>query len=152
MSEDAINHAYLMAIESMGTLNRNSAKLMQKYGARGATDVTGFGLKGHTENLAAAQIEEVDLIIHSLPILADMETPIDGMHDFKVRTGSSAETSGGLLVMLGQAEARQFIEESESEFGQASWVVGEVVRGTRQALIREDAEVISIRDSFLKQL
>ena len=109
-------------------------------------------MKGHTENLAAAQIEEVDLIVHSLPILADMETPIDGMHDFKVRTGSSAETSGGLLVMLGQAEARQFIEESESEFGQASWVVGEVVRGTRQALIREDAEVISIRDSFLKQL
>ena len=79
---------------------------MQKYGARGATDVTGFGLKGHAENLAAAQVEEIDLVIHSLPILSDMEKLVDGMHDFKVQTGSSAETSGGLLAMLGPDEAR----------------------------------------------
>lgn len=54
ISEEAVNHAYFMAMESMATLNHNSAKLMQKYGSRGATDVTGFGLKGHAENLAAA--------------------------------------------------------------------------------------------------
>ena len=43
-----------MAIESMATLNKNSANLMKKYKSNGATDVTGFGILGHTKNLAAA--------------------------------------------------------------------------------------------------
>ena len=80
-----------------------------------------------------------------------MDKPIDGMHDFKVKSGRSAETSGGLLAMLGPAEARQFIQESESEHGQTSWIVGEVVPGSCQAHIRDDAEVIAVRDSFIRQ-
>jgi len=43
-----------MAMESMATLNANAATLMCKYKSRGATDVTGFGILGHAENLAAA--------------------------------------------------------------------------------------------------
>ncbi len=43
-----------MAMESMAVLNRNAASLMQKYKSHGATDVTGFGIMGHAENLAAA--------------------------------------------------------------------------------------------------
>ena len=43
-----------MAMESMATLNSNAATLMRKYESHGATDVTGFGLLGHAENLAAA--------------------------------------------------------------------------------------------------
>ena len=43
-----------MAMESMATLNRNAATLMRKYASHGATDVTGFGILGHAENLAAA--------------------------------------------------------------------------------------------------
>ena len=53
----------------MATLNQTGAKLMQKYGSHGATDVTGFGILGHAENLAAAQRNEVDLIIDRLPVL-----------------------------------------------------------------------------------
>ena len=149
MSEEDINHTYFLAIESMATLNRNSAQLMQKYRSRGATDVTGFGLMGHAENLASVQEEEIDLVFHSLPILSDMDKSIDGMRDFKVKSGRSAETSGGLLAMLGPDEARQFIQESESDYGQKSWIVGEVVPGSRQAYIRDDAEVIAIRDPFI---
>lgn len=76
MSEESINHAYFLAMESMGTLNRNSAKLMQKYASRGATDVTGFGLKGHAENLAAAQVNSVDLVIDRLPMISGMDVPV----------------------------------------------------------------------------
>lgn len=36
-------------------------------GAHGATDVTGFGLLGHAQNLAATQKAEVSFKIHTLP-------------------------------------------------------------------------------------
>ena len=40
---------------------------MRKYGAKGATDVTGFGLIGHANNLAAYQKNKVDFVIDRLP-------------------------------------------------------------------------------------
>jgi selenide,water dikinase len=40
-----------MAVESMSVLNKNASKLMKKYEAHGATDITGFGIKGHAQNL-----------------------------------------------------------------------------------------------------
>ena len=36
-------------------------------GAHGATDVTGFGLLGHAQNLASAQKASVSFRIHTLP-------------------------------------------------------------------------------------
>jgi selenide,water dikinase len=37
----------------MCRLNKDSAKLMKKYQSHGATDITGFGLIGHAQNLVA---------------------------------------------------------------------------------------------------
>lgn len=45
---------------------------MHKYNAHGATDVTGFGLLGHAQNLAKNQKNEVSFVIHNLPIIAKM--------------------------------------------------------------------------------
>jgi selenide,water dikinase len=56
-------------MESMATLNKNAAELMLKYKSRGGTDITGFGLLGHTQNLASAQINDVDLVIENIPII-----------------------------------------------------------------------------------
>jgi len=40
-----------MATESMAVLNRNAAHLMKRHGCHGATDITGFGILGHAQNL-----------------------------------------------------------------------------------------------------
>ena len=56
-------------MESMATLNKNTSGLLRRYKSHGATDVTGFGIFGHAQNLAGAQKQEVDLVIDSLPIL-----------------------------------------------------------------------------------
>ena len=45
---------------------------MHKYNAHAATDVTGFGLLGHAQNLASNQKNEVSLVIHNLPVIAKM--------------------------------------------------------------------------------
>ena len=43
------------------------AVLMHKYHSGGATDVTGFGILGHANNLAHNQREAVSFIIDVLP-------------------------------------------------------------------------------------
>jgi selenide,water dikinase len=63
-------------MESMATLNKNTSGLLRRYKSHGATDVTGFGILGHAQNLAGAQKQEVDLVIDSLPILQGMERKI----------------------------------------------------------------------------
>ena len=87
-------------MESMATLNKNSSTLLKRYKSHGATDITGFGIKGHAQNLAGAQFGEVDLVIDALPIIGGMERKVTGMHDFKLTEGFSAETSGGILTMM----------------------------------------------------
>jgi len=64
---------YYMAVESMGTLNRNAASLMHKYDCHGATDVTGFGIRGHAENLVQVQKNKVDFKINKLPIIGQLD-------------------------------------------------------------------------------
>ena len=82
---------------SMARLNMNAAKLMQKYKAHCATDVTGFGILGHATNLAGGQEKEVEFVIHTLPIIANMAAVYRKCGiNFKLLEGHSAETSGWL--------------------------------------------------------
>ena len=68
---------------------------MHKYDAHGATDVTGFGILGHAQNLVSNQKAEVSFLIHTLPILANMVAAFKACGiNFKLLDGYSAETSG----------------------------------------------------------
>ena len=62
----------LIGMDSMARLNRIGARLMHKYNAHGATDITGFGLLGHAQALARNQKNEVSFVIHNLPVIAKM--------------------------------------------------------------------------------
>lgn len=59
VSEEDVRKAYHRAMDSMARLNRVASRLMHKYNAHGATDVTGFGLLGHAQTLASHQKNEV---------------------------------------------------------------------------------------------
>jgi selenide,water dikinase len=73
---------------------------MHKYEARGATDVTGFGLLGHAKNLAQIQKNAVDFVINHLPIIAHMAAVAQACGTtFKLLQGYSAETSGNSFVI-----------------------------------------------------
>lgn len=68
---------------------------MHKYNAHGATDVTGFGLLGHAQNLARIQKNEVGFVIHNLPVIAKMAAVSKACGNmFGLLQGHSAETSG----------------------------------------------------------
>lgn len=150
VTHDDAKKAYFIAMESMATLNKNTAVLMKKYGNHGATDITGFGLLGHAQNLANVQREEIDLIIHTLPIIDKMDVINDNILNFKLLTGHSAETSGGILCMISKDRAQDFIREHKEVYGQEAWIVGEVVKGSRKAVIQNKPDVLHIKESILR--
>lgn len=68
---------------------------MHKYKAHAATDVTGFGILGHCQNLAKYQKAKVKFVIHTLPVIKDvlLIAQIMGAKQ-KFLTGTAPETSG----------------------------------------------------------
>jgi selenide, water dikinase len=69
--------AYRAAIESMRQLNKGGAEIMQNYGSRCATDVTGFSLLGHAMKMANASGVTIEIDAGSVPLLDDAYRLVD---------------------------------------------------------------------------
>lgn len=139
----------------MKRLNRTAAQLMHKYGAHGGTDVTGFGILGHARNLGESQIQvglQCSLLLHTLPIFRVAVKASRLMDDkFRLFSGLSAETSGGLLIALDSVEtAKAFIHEIQhlEEGAPPAWIVGEVV--PRDAAVEPSGARLSDQVQFLE--
>jgi selenide,water dikinase len=127
------------AVCSMARLNRNGARLMHKYQAHAATDVTGFGILGHAQNLSENQKAQVGFELNVLPLIAGTKQVNDHVFNFRLTLGYSAETSGGLLVCLPADQAKGFIEELQQLDGTPAWIVGRAVADPeRTSKITED--------------
>jgi len=145
IDRETIKKAYNDCIVAMMTLNKNAAELMNKHGAHGATDVTGFGILGHAQNLAECQREEVDFELNSLPFLQHMvKADKEAGNVFKVTNGYAAETSGGLLLAMPAEKVSMFRDELKQLDGHDSWVVGRVVKGTRNARLSDDLKLVEV--------
>ena len=111
---DEIDEAFDLACKSMSRLNKFGARMMKKYKSHGATDVTGFGILGHLQNLALAQKEtNLNLVLHTLPIIKNM-AKLDKVKSFKLHTGYSAETSGGIMMLVDKVCVTDLISEMRS--------------------------------------
>lgn len=110
-------------------LNQTPPPSLQ-YNAKGATDVTGFGILGHAQNLAESQKAKVVLELHTLPMIAGMAAVSRAHRDdsvFKLLQGYSAETSGGLLMIVAADQAQALVADLQQQQGQPAWVVGKVL-------------------------
>lgn len=141
-SEERVNQIFDKACDSMASLNRKAAELMHRHGARGATDITGFGILGHSKNLASVQHGNVDIIIHTLPVIGGVNEYDKIVHNYRFVEGFSAETSGGLLVILPREKAQDFLDDFQREAGKSAWIVGDVIEGNKEARILEDPTLI----------
>lgn len=145
ITKEQVKKAYEDAMFSMARLNKNASMLMHKYNAHAATDVTGFGILGHANNLAASQKRDVSFEIHSLPILEHMnEVCAASGINFKLLEGYSAETSGGLLVCLPEPHAESFCKELKELDGHPAWIIGKVGHGKKTAFISENVNIIGV--------
>lgn len=145
------------AVESMKTLNRRAAHLLRQVGPNACTDITGFGLLGHSHEMATKGGVGLRFHVEQLPFLegtqeyADMWLFPAGTcnneqayeHGVHFGTGVSEEmrqllytpeTSGGLLTAIDPHKLSELTALCD-EADQGCWVVGEVVEG-------EDVEVV----------
>jgi selenide,water dikinase len=122
---------YRAMIASMSALNRDASRAALAAGAKCATDITGFGLLGHASHIARASDVSLEIRVATLPVLPGARDAWrDGARtggaernlrylEPLVQWGSVSEedraivvdpqTSGGLLVALPAAAARDYI-------------------------------------------
>eukprot|EP00211_Chloroparvula_japonica_P014714 CAMPEP_0119123010 /NCGR_PEP_ID=MMETSP1310-20130426/3082_1 /TAXON_ID=464262 /ORGANISM="Genus nov. species nov., Strain RCC2339" /LENGTH=252 /DNA_ID=CAMNT_0007112747 /DNA_START=413 /DNA_END=1171 /DNA_ORIENTATION=+ len=146
LTEAEAIEAFHKAVTSMARLNRTAARLMQKHGAHGATDITGFGYLGHARNMAKHQPrKDVNICLHTIPVIRHMVRVSEMYPFFKLLQGFSAETSGGLLVALPSEEAaRAFVSDIEEKDKAPAWIVGRVEKGNGDAHISPDARIVEV--------
>ncbi|KGN68114.1 selenide, water dikinase SelD [Porphyromonas sp. COT-239 OH1446] len=123
---------YEAALRSMQLLNKTGAELMQQYGVRGATDVTGFGLVGHALGMAQASQVSMDIDTAAVPALPGVRQLLDegcipgaafrnirfAGDDLAVHCSlahkmlmADAQTSGGLLMAVDASVAEALVAD-----------------------------------------
>jgi selenide,water dikinase len=140
------------AIASMIALNAAASRVMRGFDVHACSDVTGFSLLGHSQEMAAGSGVTIELDASSLPLLEGAADLAEGGHltggckrnraylqdkvsvDAAVRPGLAEvafdpQTSGGLLIALPAAEAPQLVEALRRAGVSAATIVGRVVDG-----------------------
>ncbi|MDR1993191.1 MAG: selenide, water dikinase SelD, partial [Nitrososphaerota archaeon] len=102
ISAEIVETAINTAINSMITSNKPAAQVMQEIPIHAATDITGFGLKGHLENMA--KLSNVNITINNLYVIQG--TPIlSEQLGYPLLTGEAKETAGGILMAASKENA-----------------------------------------------
>ena len=137
-------------LSSMLRLNRNASECMQRAGANACTDVTGFGLAGHSMQLAKAGRVNLRFYMQSLPLLEGVKEAIDAnmltrgdrsnrdyTRESLVTEGGvdkmlehllfDPQTSGGLLISVPAGNSQRLLDELKQGGDVVSSIVGEVL-------------------------
>ncbi len=143
----------------MKRLNVGAAELGRTFEVRGATDVTGFSLLGHAQEMAAASGVQVRIAFEAVPLTAGATHYArqyifpGGAHDNRAHFGPQVtfegqfedweqlllfdpQTSGGLLLGVAADRLGAFMAQAQAD-GQAAWVVGGVEAGSGVRVARD---------------
>ncbi len=135
---DLIDAAVAEAVDGMTSSNRPVAEAMQMVPVHAATDVTGFGLKGHAGNMA--MLGKVDIVIDQLAVIKGTPVLAD-LFGFPLLTGEAKETAGGMLI----AVAKENVDDLLSELDKRKvrhWEVGHVAKGNGKVLVPKSVKVV----------
>ena len=148
------------AVTSMTTLNGKASKIMRNFAVHACSDVTGFALLGHAQEMAAGSEVTIVLDSTSLPLLPgavhlaeeghltggcrrnraylqDKVSVSESVRPGLVEIGFDPQTSGGLLIALPQADAPRLVDELHAGGVTAATIVGHAVdrHGPRVKLV-----------------
>lgn len=157
----ASDEAVRKALDSMKLLNKSSAVVMQDYGIRGATDITGFGFLGHGMRMAdASQVSfriQTDKIPHfseAAELLEEGCIPGAAFRNLEFTREQTflhpsvsyeqkmlccdAQTSGGLLMAVPPKLADEVLNSLKTKAGlPSSEIVGEALPRSKYSLYLE---------------
>ena len=137
------------AADSMSTLNKTAAEVMNRHGVRACTDITGFGLLGHLCRMMMESASGAEIDFDSLPLLPGVmayaeagiysganernSTFVEGQVAFDARLASAqqavlydAQTSGGLLIAIRAEEAEALLSDLHASGVAAARAIGRV--------------------------
>jgi selenide,water dikinase len=144
--------AYQEMIAATTTLNKIGAELGQDKDVHAVTDVTGFGVLGHTLELARGSKLAVTLQVDAVPLLKDAAMLAEqgfvtgashrnwasyghdvalpsGLPDWKRHLLADPQTSGGLLVSCAAASAPRLLETIKAAGLPSARIIGRVEQG-----------------------
>ena len=143
-------------IRYMLQLNRGAKNVAVKYGATGATDITGYGLLGHLRKMIAGQNLDAHINIEKIPLIdgayfyaksnimpSGSKRNLEWVTESVIAHGqdetdlillADAQTSGGLLFGVNPANVESAMRELK-HLGSDAAVVGNLKAGTGQILI-----------------
>lgn len=136
------------AIDVMADLNEAACKAALECGVHAATDITGFGLIGHTFEMAQASGVSVEIEAKSVPLmgnvmnlarsgvltrasksnLAHVGAGLDpgSVDEVLVRILADAQTSGGLLLSVPADRADQLVRALQARRTRSASIIGRV--------------------------
>jgi len=144
-------------IDWMTRLNRDAAELALEFGARAATDITGFSLLGHAWEMASASEVGLRFNWEQIPFISGTRGYAEqfifpgGASDNKLYFDKHVkfsrelaeeeklllfdpQTSGGLLFSVQAPTLKAMLARAE-EIKQPLWVVGDVVEGNQLEIV-----------------
>jgi len=161
--EMASEKAVKKMIETMAALNRYASEAMMKVGINACTDITGFGLIGHSYNIISASKVGMKLYLKELPVFSEaVEYSSYGLvpegtkenarfYEHYVQLEGNikpevqdiiydAQTSGGLLISVTVEKVNQLLLLLEESGIQHAGVVGEIIENPVGKIIVETGD------------
>lgn len=145
LTEDSTNRAM---VNAMTQLNKYAYRVMKRYPVHACTDVTGFGLLGHTYEMAEGSGKTIEIFSSAISILPEAEEfakegiipagaydnrnylknlveEQPGISLSKMDLLYDPQTSGGLLIALEEKEAEKLVRDLKNETPWAE-IIGQV--------------------------
>jgi len=143
------NH-YQTVLESMKQLNKNGAEIMQRYGVKCATDITGFGLAGHAMKMAMGSNVSIEIEAKNVPLFdgaydlielgcipgacfrnleyVENDCSFDKSLDYNLKMLMlDAQTSGGLLICCKEDTVNGLLSDLHRSGYPKSAIIGVVI-------------------------
>lgn len=152
-SEDSVQ----AATKSMKTLNRAAAEAMVEAGVKGTTDITGFGLLGHLQEMLRTSNVSARLSMSAIPLLpgvrdlANIYVPGGSRANLRYLEDklacdkditdidklilADAQTSGGMLIAVHRERLDSLLQGLASRGVETRAVIGEIVAGEAGRII-----------------
>jgi selenide,water dikinase len=138
------------AVKTMSALNETACKAMVKVRCHACTDVTGFGLLGHLNNMIHHSGVGARINLSAVPLLPGVrELAEEGaapggtnrnlksvdksvqwhpnIDQYSKTILCDAQTSGGLLISVAPNKSETLLAEMKNTRGQKAWVIGNIL-------------------------
>ena len=151
------NDVIRAAVESMSALNELASKIMVELGVKTATDVSGFGLLGHLNEICKASKVSAEIKYDDLPLLPGVnKLASDGIISGGTKRNlsfaesftqfledqtkieklitSDAQTSGGLLISISPEKTESFLQLFNEQSSIKAQEIGKITKQREKAI------------------